>query len=245
MSFLGRNIKKIRTAKNISQSAFADIFNLKRASIGAYEEGRAEAKIETVIAIADHFGLSIDQLLKKELTINDIYHIDALSKKVEFPSKPIAQHTEIPLVRISDRETFINYYNNNQYLNQLQTIKLPGLIKNSIAIEYCENSGPLAYSGLRSGDFLIGQRIIHKKIDQIIKNQLFAILTSNDIFISKIENRIGNIEIFSERNLNLMDESIRAVWTIYQVISTKIPLTDQIEIRLQNIENQISKLLSK
>ena len=49
MSYIGKNIKKIRSVKKLSQSAFADIFGLKRTSIGAYEEGRAEPKIDKVI----------------------------------------------------------------------------------------------------------------------------------------------------------------------------------------------------
>ena len=58
----------------MTQTEFAELFNLKRTAIGSYEEGRAEAKIDTLIKIADHFKLSIDQLLKKELTINEIFH---------------------------------------------------------------------------------------------------------------------------------------------------------------------------
>ncbi len=83
MSYFGRNIRKIRNAKKISQSVFADLFNLKRGSIGAYEEGRAEAKIDTIIEIADYFQLSLDQLLRKELTINEIYHIQERSRKID------------------------------------------------------------------------------------------------------------------------------------------------------------------
>ncbi len=76
MSYFGKNIRKIRNAKKISQAAFADLFNLTRASIGAYEEGRAEAKIDTIIEIANYYDLSLDKLLKEELTLNDIYHIN-------------------------------------------------------------------------------------------------------------------------------------------------------------------------
>ena len=76
MSNFGKNIKKIRSIKKLSQSAFADIFNLKRASIGAYEEGRSEAKIDTVIEIAKYFSLTIEQLIVKELTVNHITHFD-------------------------------------------------------------------------------------------------------------------------------------------------------------------------
>ena len=58
----------------MTQTEFAELFNLKRTALGSYEEGRAEAKIDTIIKIADHFKLSLDQLLKKELTINEIFH---------------------------------------------------------------------------------------------------------------------------------------------------------------------------
>ena len=82
MSFFGKNIKKIRVAKKMTQTEFADLFNLKRTAVGSYEEGRAEAKIDTIIKIADYFKLSLDQLLRKELTINDIFHFrdDLLNK---------------------------------------------------------------------------------------------------------------------------------------------------------------------
>jgi transcriptional regulator with XRE-family HTH domain len=80
MSFVGKNIKKIRSVKNLNQSDFADLFQLKRASIGAYEEGRAEPKIATLIEIAKHFGISTDELLNKELSVNDLYHFDIFKK---------------------------------------------------------------------------------------------------------------------------------------------------------------------
>ena len=58
----------------MTQTEFAELFDLKRTALGSYEEGRAEAKIDTIIKIADHFKLSLDQLLRKELTINEIFH---------------------------------------------------------------------------------------------------------------------------------------------------------------------------
>ncbi len=82
MSYFGRNIRKIRNAKNISQTEFAKLFNLTRASIGAYEEGRAEAKIDTIISIANYFEISIDALLVKELTLNEIFHLSERTKSL-------------------------------------------------------------------------------------------------------------------------------------------------------------------
>ena len=76
MSCFGKNIRKLRIAKKMTQTEFAELFNLKRTAVGSYEEGRAEAKVDTVIKIADHFKLSLDQLLRKELTINEIFHFN-------------------------------------------------------------------------------------------------------------------------------------------------------------------------
>ncbi len=76
MSFFGKNIRKIRIAKKMTQTEFAELFELKRTALGSYEEGRAEAKVDTVIKVADYFKLSLDQLLRKELTINEIFHFN-------------------------------------------------------------------------------------------------------------------------------------------------------------------------
>jgi len=76
MSYFGQNIRKIRIVKKLTQTEFAELFELSRTAVGSYEEGRAEAKIDTIIKIADHFELSLDQLLRMELTINDIFHFN-------------------------------------------------------------------------------------------------------------------------------------------------------------------------
>jgi len=76
MSNFGKNIKKIRFAKKLSQTQFAELFNLKRTALGAYEEGRAEAKINTIIEIAKYFNLTLNKLLTEELTVNDIFHFN-------------------------------------------------------------------------------------------------------------------------------------------------------------------------
>ncbi|MGB1316008.1 MAG: helix-turn-helix domain-containing protein [Chitinophagales bacterium] len=72
MSIIGKNIKKIRLLKNLNQQAMGDLLGIGRGSIGSYEEGRAEPKLETIINIAKHFNLNLDMFLTKELTVNDL-----------------------------------------------------------------------------------------------------------------------------------------------------------------------------
>ncbi len=60
-------------SKKLTQTEFAELFDLKRTAVGSYEEGRAEPKIDTLIKISDYFKLSLDSLLRKELSINEIF----------------------------------------------------------------------------------------------------------------------------------------------------------------------------
>ena len=47
MTLIAKNIRWFRKRQQISQTEFASIFGITRASVGAYEEGRAEPKIGT------------------------------------------------------------------------------------------------------------------------------------------------------------------------------------------------------
>jgi transcriptional regulator with XRE-family HTH domain len=72
MSLFGKNIKKIRSVRGLTQAQLADSIDVSRGVISSYEEGRAEPKIETIIKTAEVFNLTIDQLLKVNLTVNQL-----------------------------------------------------------------------------------------------------------------------------------------------------------------------------
>ena len=50
----------------------ADLIDVSRGVISSYEEGRAEPKIETIIKTAEIFQLTIDALLKQNVTVNQL-----------------------------------------------------------------------------------------------------------------------------------------------------------------------------
>jgi transcriptional regulator with XRE-family HTH domain len=75
-SILSKNIRKLRVFKNLNQTQFAELIDVKRASIGAYEEGRAEPKLDTLLRITTCFKISLDNLIVSELTVNQIAKFD-------------------------------------------------------------------------------------------------------------------------------------------------------------------------
>jgi len=76
MNFISRNLRKIRKSKNLSQTAFGELFGITRASMGAYEEQRAMPPVEVLTKIANHFKISLEAMLSRDLHLNEILHIE-------------------------------------------------------------------------------------------------------------------------------------------------------------------------
>ncbi|MFZ9589911.1 MAG: helix-turn-helix domain-containing protein, partial [Chitinophagaceae bacterium] len=62
-SYAGKNLKHLRKLKGLTQEEFAQKLQIKRSLLGAYEEERAEPRIDVLEMVSDHFGISLDDLL--------------------------------------------------------------------------------------------------------------------------------------------------------------------------------------
>jgi len=132
MSYFGVNIKKIRVAKKLSQSDFANLFDLTRSAVGAYEEGRAEAKIDKIIEIADYFGISLTAFLTKKLTLNEILKYDIKKVTDVWNTSFVA----IPYIEYSKIKQYISNQNSLEYVNRLPKISLPNVNEKYRAFEF-------------------------------------------------------------------------------------------------------------
>ena len=126
MSFFAINLKKLRTAKKLSQQKFAELFEMTRSTVGAYEEGRAEPKLDKIIEIAGYFKLSVDQLISKPLTISDIFHLD---KKINQNKITKKRMIKIP---VNKRVKKHNSNQNNNKSKRTKRIKISMKIKKMI-----------------------------------------------------------------------------------------------------------------
>lgn len=130
MSFFAVNLKKIRKGKHLSQSEFALIFGMTRATVGAYEEGRAEPKIDTLIEIANYFGLTVDELVRKELSHSKLSDNRQIAGEVL---------NAIPFVPLSEKKSFIKSMV-EQKVCDYQVLDIPNIVAD-IALEVEEFAG--------------------------------------------------------------------------------------------------------
>lgn len=113
MTVIGKNIKKIRTLKGMNQTAFGKLFDITRASIGAYEEGRAEPKMNTTIQIANYFSISLDSLLTKEISVNELSGFNPTDFQVQSKKQ---QQSTIPIIDKAELSKFQSQLNTNTYV---------------------------------------------------------------------------------------------------------------------------------
>ncbi len=257
MSLIGKNIKKIRSVKKLNQTAFATLFELKRTSIGAYEEGRAEPKIDTLIKIANYFSIPIDALLTKELTINDLYQFDIFKDEITTGHTKhnsvsgLLQNSssDMPLV---DRTNFLEYIlksDKSSYLNTLPTVSLP--IKLNITSRAFEHTGEAMVSnnvGVKDGDIIIGLATPKQGWKKVQPNTLFIIVEQQRMLLRRVESVSEEAITFRPDNPNYSKEiipydNIKEIWKIMGFYSLHLPAHNQ--NRIDELENKLNQILVK
>src|SRR5690349_21285390 len=69
---LNNSIRKIRKNLGLTQEQFAAELGIKRSLVGAYEEGRAEPRLELLHKMAKLGGLNLENLITNEVSVNQL-----------------------------------------------------------------------------------------------------------------------------------------------------------------------------
>ena len=67
--FISLNINHLCKSNDLTQTEFAEIFDLGRSNVSMYISGKSTPRLNTVIEICDHFNLSIDDFVKRDLSV--------------------------------------------------------------------------------------------------------------------------------------------------------------------------------
>ena len=247
MSFFGKNIKKIRGVKQLSQQAFADIFDLKRATLGAYEEGRSEPKIDTIIKVANHFSISIDIILTKEITVNQLLRFnDGITTDVNQVVK--AGFVEVPFINNLNSDSFIFDFKQTESYDLLPKINVP----------IQKTDGMLAFTvqdlmmisneeGLFPGDVVIGTRVMAENIND---SEVVLVLANDTMFVRRFNKSDLGYELLAD-HVNIQPLLINFdtpvfFWKISDVLLKRYPkFTSNLEDRINQIDVKLRMLSTK
>lgn len=80
-SYFAKNLKYLRTKKNIDQQIMADDLKVPRSTLSCWETGARTPKIEQIIDIANYLGVKID-IVSKDYETGEIINSDDNDKKL-------------------------------------------------------------------------------------------------------------------------------------------------------------------
>lgn len=66
MTLIGKNLKELRLAEGLTQQQLADKLNICRVNYTRYETDAARPDYETLIAIADFYHITLDELFDRQ-----------------------------------------------------------------------------------------------------------------------------------------------------------------------------------
>jgi len=189
----GKNIKKIRSIKKLSQQAFAEMFGLKRSNIGSYEEERAEPKLEIIIKIAEHFNISVDSLVNREITVNELYNFHLPDEHITNNRDDNKQQFIKGIPLLSSNEVMLKPLARASTESENQ-INLPGLNDKQIAISVEQNAFEHLPKHFGFNDIVVVQTELELENELNMPGRLFFIKTGKTLGIGEIK-RINKNEL--------------------------------------------------
>lgn len=259
MSFVGKNIRKLRTVKKLSQAAFAELFGLARPSVGAYEEGRSEPKMETLIQIAQHFGLSVDLLLTKELTVNELYHFDIFKEQLQQPvpaPAPVAplghQPNTTPLVYRNRALEYIVRHHDPAFVEALPAVLMPHQLTGATrAFEVSGADMLLHRQGLRHQDIVLCSRV-DKARPRLKTGNVYVFVTQGKILIRRLAERLEDNQLLKLRADNpdygsqdLELHQALEIWEVRGVYTTHLRAPALLDERVAELERKVEALAER
>jgi len=101
---LGRRIKEERMKLNLTQSQLAEAVEISDSYMGYIERGERSLSLETLVELANRFGVSVDYLLQDSVTPGDENFINQFIRLIDKKSQKEKQ------MAIDVIKTIYSYY---------------------------------------------------------------------------------------------------------------------------------------
>ena len=126
---VNENIKYLRKKNNYTQEQFAELIGIKRSLVGAYEEGRADPRLNNLLKMSEVFKVSVDTLLNKDvskLEPEELYSASGDKTKMKILSITVDKedNENIELVPQKASAGYMNGYADPEYIGELPKFRL-------------------------------------------------------------------------------------------------------------------------
>ncbi len=175
MSTAGKNLKYLRKLRGWTQEEFATKIQIKRSLLGAYEEERAEPRIDVLEIVGELFKLTLDELLLKDLAESKGNY---LAKRRA--QKLAAGTNEIQFVPVKAAAGYLAGYADPEFIDELNTFTLPMLAPGQYrAFEIVGDS----MLPTPSGSIIVGEKV--EDINDVKNTFTYIVVSRNEGIVYK------------------------------------------------------------
>lgn len=175
MSQANKNMKYLRKLRGWTQEEFAQKLRIKRSLLGAYEEERAEPRLDVLEAVADMFKLTLDDLLRRDVSDSKTNYISRRRAQ-----KLVQGRGDIPFVPVKAAAGYLAGYADPEFIDELNTFTLPMLSGGDYrAFEIVGDS----MMPTPSGSVVVGEKV--HSVDEIKTNNTYVVVSKTDGIVYK------------------------------------------------------------
>lgn len=183
MAIANQNLKYLRKLRGWTQEEFAVKLGIKRSLLGAYEEERAEPRIDVLEVVCDIFKLTLDDILRKDLSESKSNY---LAKRRAM--KMASGRSEIPFVPVKAAAGYLAGYADPEFVDELNTFTLPMLTGgNYRAFEIIGDS----MLPTPSGSVIVGEKV--NDLEEVKNNTPCIVVSRHEGIVYKRVQKNGRV----------------------------------------------------
>lgn len=248
MSIAGQNLKYLRKLRGWTQEEFANKLGIKRSLVGAYEEERADPRLDVLQVVSEIFKLTLHELLTKELGNQSGTYLTR-RRQMKMMS---AERNLIHFVPVKAAAGYLANYADSEFIDELNTFTLPMLSGgNYRAFEIIGDS----MLPTPSGSIIVCEKI--EDLNDVKNDQPYIVVSRNEgIVYKRVEknNRYKNkLTLVSDnpqyQPYQINTEDVAELWHAQMVIS-KVSQQQRWDMNslasmVNNLQSQVSTLKKK
>lgn len=246
-----KNLKYLRRKHKLSQQALSEALDIPRTTLGDYERGKTEPNIQMLINMADQFNLSVDDLIRQDISHKDLEILRNKDLRVLAISVDHENRENIELVDSKAEAGYLDSFHDPEYIRELPKLYVPTMPQGTYRAFEIQGESMLP---MESGSIVICEYV--ENIRDIKELKTYVVISQHEGLVYKRlrVNRAGNALTLMSDNptyapYEIPFEDIQEIWQYYAHISFSDEPTqidnllgaqiEDIQHRVINIESRL------
>lgn len=245
-----KNLNYLRKKRKISQQVLADAMKLPRTTLGDYERGKTEPNIEMLIKLADYFDVGLDDLLRKNLSHQDLEILRNKDIRVLAISVDTNDEGNIELVDTKAEAGYLESFQNPEYIGELPKINFPNIPQGTFRGFEINGDSMLP---IEPGSIIICQYI--EKLKSIKDDRTYIVVSKQDGLVYKrvkLDSKKQRLILKSDNDAylpyDISFDEIDEIWQYYAHLSfsdSKATFNYMLEEKINDIQKKVSGISEK